>query len=107
VNGNHYYSVTVTDANGCQGSVSWVGAVGVTELPGTDMYIYPNPATETISIESPVAVKAVITGMDGRIIMERTNATSMDISTLPNGFYQVSLYDDKGQKLLTQKLVKQ
>jgi uncharacterized protein YjdB len=107
VNGNHYYSVTVTDANGCMGSATWYGAVGVNTISAADIHVFPNPATTTVSIIAPVAVKAVISGMEGKVLAEQANATAIDISKLPNGLYMLSLYDDSGNKLATQKLIKE
>ena len=59
-----------------------------------------------VYIESPVAVNAVVTGMEGKVIMQVANATSVDISTLPAGVYMMLFYDESGAKLSVEKFVK-
>jgi hypothetical protein len=106
---NDSVSVTVTDGNGCTGSASWFyyDYTGVKNVNAPDVRIYPNPATTTLFIESAVTVRAVVSGIDGRMVMEQADAKQLDITTLASGVYVVNLYDDNGQAVLTGKLVKE
>ena len=99
----------MTDINGCTASAAWffLNNTGVNNIFATDVSIYPNPATSTLYIQSRVNVKAVITGVDGKLVMEQADAKEMNVSSLASGVYIISLYDNDGQALLTQKLIKE
>jgi len=107
-----YYFVVVTDTNGCKGA-SALYHYNVVELGAgstinnSNIKIYPNPAAGSLYIESQVNVRAVITGMDGKTELEMENAKEIDISHLSDAMYFISLFDDSGRKLTTQKLIKE
>ena len=102
-------SITVTDANGCSGTASWYynNYTAVSNVNTSTARIYPNPATSTVFIEASVTVRAVISSVDGKVVMEQTDAKEMDISKLANGLYVISLLDEEGHQVLVQKLVKE
>ena len=107
-----YYWVVVTDTNGCTAASGHVpyntNMTGVPTINGnTVLRIYPNPANGVVYIESGVRVRAVISGVDGKIELEAADAKQLDISKLANGVYFISLYSDSGHRLIVQKLVKQ
>ena len=106
-NGN--YQVIVTDVHGCTGRSNpfIINNVGVTEVNQSAIRIYPNPATTKLTIEATNTVKVVITGMDGRVVLSNEAATQVDISSLANGLYLVMLYNEQGERLLVQKLIKE
>lgn len=105
------YKVRVTDTNGCQAvSGSFILTGGTTTVSNTTTHsisIYPNPAHSIVYIQSDIAVNAVITSMDGRVVISQANATSLDIATLANGVYLLTLYDDTNTAIRIEKLVKQ
>lgn len=108
--GNGNYKVRVTDTNGCQ-SVSdpypFTGSTtGVHNVNKTDVSIYPNPAQSVLHIEAGITVRAVITSVDGRSILDIAEAKDINISNLADGVYMIAVYDNNGQKLKTEKLVK-
>ena len=107
---NDSYYVIVTDTFGCTGTsaVFNMNAVGI-QQPGMHnaVKIHPNPTTGYIKIESPVDVKAVITSMEGRAVLEQDSAKEMNISHLPAGMYMIMLYDESGRRLATEKLIKE
>ena len=107
--GNDSVSVTVTDANGCSGSATWFyyDYTGVKNVNASGARIFPNPATNTLFIESAVSVRAVISAVDGKTVIDQQDAKQMDISRLASGVYVVTLYDADGQAVLTGKLVKE
>jgi uncharacterized protein YjdB len=114
ITGNGNYKVAVTDTNGCQ-SVSAVyvltdwkggGTTGVTELSNTIISIYPNPATETVFIEAGINVRAIVSSIDGKVLIDKENAKEISIRNLADGLYLITLFDNNGQQVKVQKLVK-
>ncbi|MES2703374.1 MAG: T9SS type A sorting domain-containing protein [Bacteroidota bacterium] len=106
-----YYYVVVVDSLGCVGRSAnipyYLTMVGVSGFSAEQFRIFPNPANNVLYIQSPVAVKAVITDMAGRAEVEQENAREIDITNLVPGLHTISLYDDKGNRLTVQKIVKQ
>lgn len=114
ITGNGNYKVAVTDTNGCQ-SVSAVyvltdwkggGATGVAEVSNTEISIFPNPANNSVHVTGMPHMRAVITGVDGRALIDQKDATDIDISSLADGMYIITVYDSENQLLKTQKLIK-
>jgi len=112
--GNGDYKVAVTDTNGCQ-SVSetyiltgWTPpATGIT-TPGTHaIRIYPTPAHDVLHIEADIPVRAVLSSAEGRRLMDVSDAESLNIGNLAGGLYLISLFDNNGQLITTQKVIKQ
>ncbi len=71
--------------------------------------VYPIPATNSIIIEhhSKKAINVQLKNLQGKIVVEKNytkedNNISLDVSTLPKGFYFLRIYDDSG----TQKTFK-
>ncbi len=108
LNGN--YRVRVTDGIGCAGFSSSfpITGVGVQQVNKDDVRIFPNPATSVLHVESAGgAVKVVITGMEGKVVLSQENAKDIDISKLADGLYIVMLYNGHGERILMDKLVKE
>jgi hypothetical protein len=114
--GDGSYKVGVTDSNGCQSIsdiyvlVGWsalhnVGVGTVANNLGT-ISIYPNPAQNLVNIESPEEVRAIVSAIDGKVVMTKDNAKTLDITSLADGMYIIKLYDANGQMVKTEKLVK-
>jgi len=112
--GNGSYKVQVTDSNGCQSFsdayplTNWhaIRTGTNTVVAGTDIHIYPNPAQATVHIESPVNVRAMISSLDGKVLIDEKIAVDVDISRLADGMYMILLYDDNNQVVKTEKLIK-
>lgn len=80
--------------------------LGQSEQTIGDFMIYPNPATETISIKSEKNGQLTIRDSHGRIVQTHVlNSTSVlvDVSSLTKGIYFVELKSN--DQLLTQKLI--
>ncbi len=91
------YSVIVTDAGGCTDTVTAevITFVGITENGAINVSIYPNPATDAITVRLPqnsgieqvslkdVSGKALLT----KNISQSVTDTQLDLSTLPAGMY--------------------
>ena len=106
------YKVQVTDTNGCQSfsDVYVFGSGGTTNyVPGLskdDIRIYPNPAQTMVHIEASMQVRAVITSVDGRIVLDISDAKDIDVSRLADGVYMIMVYNGDGDKIKVDKLVK-
>jgi len=68
--------------------------------------IYPNPAGSVLHIDASVVVNATILTIDGRQLMEVSNAKNIDISNLANGMYMIQVYDENNMLLKTAKFAK-
>ena len=107
---NGSYRVRVTTANGCSNySSSYaLNNLSVTQVNNSPtVRIYPNPASQKVHIESSVSLRAVITSIEGKKLMEQPNVTDMNISGLPNGLYLIMLYDEAGERVAIDKLIKE
>ncbi len=106
-----YYYVIVTDSNGCTGKSPLyhfdIHQLGVTTVNNDKTRIYPNPASTTLNIESVVGVRAVVSGIDGRTVIDEANAKVLNISKLSSGVYVITLFDDQGVRLSVQKFTKE
>ncbi len=106
------YKVQVTDTNGCQSfSDAYVfsnggGTTGVQSVNKGGVSIYPNPAQTMVHVEAAMQVRAVISTIDGRTIMDIADAKDIEISSLPDGVYMIVIYDANGDKIKIDKLVK-
>jgi hypothetical protein len=87
-----WYSVIVTDANGCQvtDSVFVDAEVGTQTLTQNTLFIYPNPAKNTLSILGQGLALRLL-DLNGKIVLHSTFVNTVDISALPNGFYTVEV----------------
>ena len=104
------YRVLVTDTFSCPGlsdeyNIYTLGVDNVNAGPAAA--IYPNPASGILHIEGPQQLRAIITSVEGKVIADRTNTTSIDISGLSNGVYIVMIYDASGTRILVEKLIKE
>ena len=111
--GNGNYKVGVTDTNGCQ-SISdiktlsgWV-TNSVPTITANDVRVYPNPAQTMVHIESPADVHVTLSSIDGKVLKEVNTAweKEIDITSLADGFYMISIYDGNGLRIKSEKLVK-
>ncbi len=102
------YNVRVTDTNGCtSGSASYpVNFLSIGTASASDISIYPNPATDVITVSAPVPVSVTIRSIDGKLIMQQDNASTIDIHELSGGMYLLSVSDKEGHVLKLEKLIK-
>jgi len=104
------YTCIYTDGNGCTSSISNLiaSSVGIDDI-NINFSIYPNPATEKLTIDAGVIVKAniTITDLSGRAVINTKMNQSLqqiDVSTLADGVYMVKI--EYGNKSITRKIVK-
>ena len=70
------------------------------------IHIYPNPAQTLIHIDAAIILKAVLSTVDGRKLMQVDNAKTLDVSSLPSGTYLLTLFDEYGLLLRAEKVIK-
>ena len=109
---NGSYDVVVTDVNGCtwhSDAIEYTGFVNAVAVPGSGngIVIFPNPVTNTVHIQSPVIVGAVITGIEGKVWLSQADAKDINVSSLANGLYIIMLYDQGGNRVMVQKMIKE
>jgi len=73
---------------------------------GESIKVYPNPASRKLYIQSQTGLTVTIAGMDGKIVLTKTNATDIEVSTLADGIYMLRIEDARGSLLGIQKLTK-
>ncbi len=104
------YTVIVSDGNGCT-DTSAVFVYGVvnkvpTYMAAGDVRIYPNPATSVLHIDAPARVLVSVLGTDGKVLIERKEAISINVSQLTDGMYIIMVYDENNTLVKTEKFVK-
>jgi hypothetical protein len=93
-----WYSVVVTDANGCQlvDSVFVDSEVGIQTLNQNDFMIYPNPAkNKLIIVGQGDAVRLM--DLNGKILINAAFSNTIDLSAYPNGFYTIEVQSSNGR----------
>ena len=84
-------------------------ATGINEINSSSkIEIYPNPASNTLSINAPQLSAIGILNIHGKQIISVTsnsNSTTIDISSLPTGVYFVKAVTEKG--VVTKKFIKE
>lgn len=111
-------TIPTTDIIGTTRSTTapWVGAyeeedagepTALFEGSKNAVTIYPNPASDALYINGGVA-KVVVYSITGRMVQSTVlEASSIDISGLPNGVYFVKCQDESGATIATQRLIKE
>jgi hypothetical protein len=95
------YTVTVTDANGCTATGSYlVGTVSTQEAATTLHFsIQPNPARSLVYILGVTPVRVALYNTWGLLVQEhRESVTTLDLSTLQTGTYLVRITDKNGRQ---------
>lgn len=113
--GNGSYKVAVTDTNGCQSvsltyeltNMTGTTATTLAEASNDVPQIFPNPTTGILHIQSATSVRCVVSSIDGRRLIDVANATQVNLSSLADGIYMVSLTDSEGNLLKAERIVKQ
>jgi hypothetical protein len=120
ISGN--YSVTVTNSGGCSATtadtlliINYTGPklnqdelLALTEQEENEaIVVYPNPSTGIFTIATENSIKATITDLQGRILMELNDTTTINLSQYANGIYLLQLLDEENRVIKTVKLVKE
>ncbi len=68
--------------------------------------IYPNPATDVINIDGIAPAAVQIVNMYGQTVRAETNTNNVSIGSLPQGMYFVNVFDQNGNTVCRQSVVK-
>ena len=105
------YTVVVGDVNGCSDSS------GIFVVPGTpasvnnvisaaSIRIYPNPVSSILYIDAPGKTFVSVISADGKVLIDRDEAISLNVSGLADGVYLIMVYDTNNILVKTDKFVK-
>ena len=96
-----YYQVTGMDANGCTNSYQVVVTVdvcaGIAKNSAVHVSVYPNPATEMVTVESAEALSYELLDVLGKVIAKgglQQGKATINISSYPAGLYHLRLNGD-------------
>lgn len=79
----------------------------VTQEPGQEVLIYPNPALNEINVQTNLSEFSVqVYDLTGRLIINSFNERSVDLNDLNSGMYLVLVYSGS-EVVHTEKLIKQ
>ena len=78
---------------------------GVLPIELSALRVYPNPTNNIINITSPFEVVTTVYDMVGRLVINPTTNTTIELSMLPNGVYEVRV-EYKG-RIESNKIIKQ
>ncbi|MNX86056.1 hypothetical protein D3C86_1179200 [compost metagenome] len=105
------YTVTITDANGCEAteSVTVSFSLGINELSQFGVSVYPNPMTDFIRIESTknTIERVELIDNSGRLVMETVldnKVGQLETSKLAKGNYQLVIRT--GEQIFKVQVVK-
>jgi len=101
--------VRTGDAIGCSGysNAVQISRVGVAGINKVDVKIYPNPATDVVYIGAGAPVRAVVTSIEGKVLLDKSMVQEINVSSLAAGMYIIKLYDEQGEMIMVQKLIKE
>ncbi|MCC6186196.1 MAG: T9SS type A sorting domain-containing protein [Chitinophagaceae bacterium] len=105
--GNYY--VEVTDANGClnnSDTINVINTSGIKELSQVSIKLYPNPTHDKVSIETPIPVNIQVIDMLGKLILEKEDASEVNLEDFANGIYLLRISDRNGLLIGTEKIIK-
>ncbi|MBK8145988.1 MAG: T9SS type A sorting domain-containing protein [Bacteroidetes bacterium] len=104
---NGTYEVEVT-LNGCtKRSPSLIlNGVGVNDITLNGYSISPNPTKDKITVNGLLPAEIKILNMQGQIVKQAKNTSEISLSNLSNGSYFIQLFNEKGLRILNQKITK-
>lgn len=112
INANGSYFAKVTNADGCNTNTD---TLNITDYKETSIdqlskeyaiSIFPNPAGNIVNISSSKEVNVILHSIDGREILAKEKAESIDVSHLDNGVYYLTFTNNKGDLVVRKRLVK-
>lgn len=72
-----------------------------------DFKIFPNPATDRLTIETKIPANFIIYATDGKMVAQENTGAVINLSRLASGLYFIKAYDKSNQNLIgVQKLLK-
>ena len=90
--------------------IDWVrvyqdGPISTEELPGSNLKVYPNPASNILNIEGGDLIRATLFNLEGRVVLSAPllNAKTIDVQDVESGMYLLELEGAKG--IQTKKII--
>lgn len=108
--GTHLITYTYVDGNACsasaQQSITVNNCSSLNELDGLSVLVYPNPASESFSIQTEVQIETLsLLDIEGRVVRSYTKKNDCSLEGLAPGSYFIQISDEKAQLII--KLIKQ
>lgn len=110
--GTDYYFVAIgMNANSEWGELATfpfttTGDAGISTMTAPTFSIYPNPATDQLTLETAEPIREVrIFDLTGRLVLEDENTTILNVQSLQNGTYILQVQTENGTQ--REKFVKQ
>ena len=75
----------------------------MSETQDSELFIYPNPAKEKVTIEGIEATEVEVYNALGRLVKTMRGTNEITVAELPQGVYLVRIADAEG-KVLTAKV---
>ncbi len=103
------YTLTITDANGCDIVETYTlinGALSIADIGNAaNLQVYPNPARDVINIKATVALQQIsISNVVGKAILTldagASKETIIDVHSLSSGIYQLKLQNGAVRKFV-------
>ena len=95
-------------ANGCQELYNYCDENTVTniiEYGENEIVVFPNPTTGKLTIKTSLDITYILYDFTGKVLVEDSNKEEIDITTLPNGVYFLSIR--YGDKIFNKRIVKE
>ena len=97
-NNNQIINITGTSFSSEVNAMIYVGTVDVNDMTMENTFIFPNPTTDNININSESDIQMVeIYNLQGqRVAVENGNVRTLNVSNLSNGMYLLKVTTEKG-----------
>lgn len=96
------YTITYTyaDSIGCSASatadIEVDGCINVDEIVGSEIVLYPNPATTIVTVQSDATItEMVLLNLSG-VVVAKTNENQISVADLASGMYVLSITNEFG-----------
>ena len=107
LNGVYYAIVTnAPDCDGISDSVTITGLKVSDLLTQSGVFVFPNPAKDLITIKAPFTVTVRLMDLQGRLLLRKTETNNLDIHSLPDGSFNLSVYRIDGSLIGTRIITK-
>jgi hypothetical protein len=80
--------------------------VGIGEIDGTKISLFPNPSTSEIRLTGSIPERLLIFNIYGKSIAEYNSVQHIDITSLSNGIYYLKVFDKTKNEFLVFRFIK-
>lgn len=104
------YAVMVTSKKGRKGTSDYLsvnmGATDSIKKQNELVNIIADPAANTLTIKAPFALNMIMVDEKGKIVDRQDNVSLVNLDRLPDGVYDMMLYNNNCVRLRTRRIVK-